>query len=210
MALITIAHPDFRPLLLREAIEAKYLRADKADVEGKLVINPPDYRTTFVLNNGTPISFRSIRPTDEPRMRDLFYALSEETIYYRFMSRLKHVQRKQIQDFVFIDHRTDAAIVGTIPEAYGDEIVCIGRYYVDPKTHLAEVAFVVNDKWQSRGIGTFLLNHLITIAKRNGIGGFTAEVLKANRPMQRVFDKCRHKVTCTPHEDVYSYRIQFS
>ncbi len=210
MALITIAHPDFRAQLLREAIAAKYLRADMAGVEGKLVVSPPDFKTTLVLSNGTPINFRSIRPTDEPHMRDLFYALSQETLYYRFMTRLNHVQRKQIQDFVFIDHLTDAAIVGTIPEAYGDEIVCIGRYYLDPKTRLAEVAFVVNDKWQSRGIGTFLLNHMITIAKRNGIGGFTAEVLKANRAMQRVFEKCQHMVTCTPHEDVFSYRIQFS
>jgi GNAT superfamily N-acetyltransferase len=126
------------------------------------------------------------------------------------MSRLKYVQRRQIQDFVFIDHRTDVAVLGTVPEAYGDEIVCIGRYYLDPKTNRAEVAFVVQDNWQRRGIGSFLLNHLINIAKGNGIGGFTAEVLRANKAMQRVFEKCRYKITCTPHEDVISFKIEFN
>ena len=84
IALISIAHPDFRPRLLQEAVEAKYLRPDLARIEGKLVVGPPDFRTTHVLEDGTLINFRSIRPTDEPRMRDLFYALSQETIYYRY------------------------------------------------------------------------------------------------------------------------------
>jgi acyl-CoA hydrolase/GNAT superfamily N-acetyltransferase len=210
IALIAIAHPNFRAQLLREAIEAKYLRPDMAEFEGMLLVDPPTFRTTHLLSDGTQIMFRSIRPTDEPRMRELFYSLSQETIYYRFMSRVKWVQRRQIQNFVFIDHRTDMAIVGTIPEAHGEEIVCIGRYYLDPKTNRAEVAFVVHDQWQKRGIATFLLNHMINIAKRNGISGFTAEVLRANRPMQRVFEKCQHRVSCQPHEDVFSYRIEFS
>jgi GNAT superfamily N-acetyltransferase/acyl CoA:acetate/3-ketoacid CoA transferase beta subunit len=210
LALIAVAHPDFRATLLREAIAARYLRAELADVEGKLIVGPSEFKTSYVLDDGTQINFRPIHPTDEPRMRELFYALSQETIYYRFMSRMKHIPRKEIQDFVFINHRTDIAIVGTIPQAYGEEIIAIGRYYLDEKTNHAEVAFVVHDRWQSRGIGTFLLNHLTTIAKRNGISGFTAEVLRANRPMQRVFEKCRHRITSTPAQDVISYRIEFA
>jgi len=209
MALISIAHPDFRPQLLREAVAAKYLRAELIEVEGKLRVGPPDLHTSLVLDDGTQINFRSIHPTDEPRWRDLFYALSQETIYYRFMSRVHHVPRREIQNFVFIDHRTDVAIVGTIPQPYGDEIIAVGRYYLDQKTNYAEVAFVVHDRWQSRGIGTFLLNYLISVAKRNGISGFTAEVLRTNRAMQRVFEKCRERVTSIPREDVISYRIDF-
>ena len=53
----------------------------------------------------------------------------------------------------------------------------MGSYYLDTKTNLAEVAFVVRDQWQNHGIGTFLLKHLMRIARRNGIRGFTAEVL---------------------------------
>jgi len=210
ISLISIAHPKFREQLLKEAIDAKYLRPDFAAIEGKIAVGPPEFRTTHVLDEGTQIHFRSIRPTDEPSMRDLFYALSQETIYYRFMSRTKLVPRKQIQDFVFIDHRSDIAIVATVPEAHGDDIIAVGRYYLDEKTNMAEVAFVVRDDWQNHGIGTFLLDYLTSIAKRNGISGFTAEVLVGNKAMQRVMEKSEHKVVGQLHQDVYSYRMEFN
>ena len=210
LALIAIAHPKFREQLLREAIEAKYLRPELADVEGKLQVGPPELKTTYILNDGTQINFRPIHLTDEMNLRELFYALSQETIYYRFMSRMKRIPRKEIQNFVFIDHRSEVAIVATVPAAHGDEIVAIGRYYLSKRTNYAEVAFVVRDEWQNKGIGTFLLNYLATIARRNGINGFTAEVLRTNRPMQRVFNKAKYKVTSTPYQDVVSYRIDFN
>lgn len=209
IALISIAHPDFRGDLLREAVEARYLRPEMKDVEGRIVVGPPQFRTSMLLDDGTQVTFRPIHPTDEPRMRELFYALSQETMYYRFMTRTYHIPRREFQNFVFINHRRDVAIVATLPAAYGEEIIAIGRYYLDETTNLAEVAFVVRDDWQNHGIGTFLLRHLETIAKRNGIAGFTAEVLRENRAMQRVFAKSQHKVTATPSEDVISFRIEF-
>jgi len=209
LALISVAHPDFRAKLLRDAIEARYLSADFADVEGKIVIGPKELSTTMLLTDGTQIGFRPIHPTDEHRMRNLFYELSQQTIYYRFMSDLKRLPRKQIQDFVYIDHRNDIAVVGTVPEADGERIVAIGRYFLDPTTNLAEVAFVVLDGWQGKGIGTFLFNHLMKIARRNGIRGFTAEVLSQNRAMQAVFDRSNCKTRSRLAEGVYSYEMIF-
>lgn len=209
LALISVAHPDFRAELLRDAIEARYLSADFADVEGKIVIGPKELSTTMLLTDGTQIGFRPIHPTDEHRMRNLFYELSQQTIYYRFMSDLKRLPRKQIQDFVYIDHRNDIAVVGTVPEADGERIVAIGRYFLDPTTNLAEVAFVVLDGWQGKGIGTFLFNHLMKIARRNGIRGFTAEVLSQNRAMQAVFDRSNCKTRSRLAEGVYSYEMIF-
>lgn len=209
LALISVAHPDFRAKLLRDAIEARYLSADFADVEGKIVVGPKELSTTMLLTDGTQIGFRPIHPTDEHRMRNLFYELSQQTIYYRFMSDLKRLPRKQIQDFVYIDHRNDIAVVGTVPEADGERIVAIGRYFLDPTTNLAEVAFVVLDGWQGKGIGTFLFNHLLKIARRNGIRGFTAEVLSQNRAMQAVFDHSNCKTRSRLSEGVYSYEMIF-
>jgi len=209
LALISIAHPKFRANLLRQAIEEKYLSAEMADKEGKIVVGPKELRTTYLLNNGTLMNFRPIHPTDEPRMRDLFYKLSEATIYYRFMSHQKRVSRHQIQDFVYIDHRNDVTIVGTLQEAHGEELVAVGSYYLDPKTNLAEVAFVVGDKWQNHGIGTFLLKHLMRIARRNGIRGFTAEVLRENKPMQAVINKSNTKVSSKFTGNVHSYQMDF-
>lgn len=210
LALIAIADPKFRPQLVREAIEAKFLRPEMARVEGKIVVGPQEFRTTVLLRDGTQVMFRPIHPTDEPNLRDMFYALSEETKYYRFMKHIQRIPQRQIQDFVFINHRSDIAIVATVPAPYGEDIVAIGRYYLNEKTNLAEVAFIVHDRWQNRGIGTHLLNHLTTIAKRYGIRGFTAEVLRANRPMQRVFQHSPYKVTSEPLEDVIHFQIEFN
>jgi GNAT superfamily N-acetyltransferase len=155
------------------------------------------------------VTFRSIKPTDEPHMRDLIYNLSQETIYYRFMSHQQRFTPRQIQDFVYIDHRRDVALVGTIPEAHGEQIIAVGTYYLNEKTNLAEVAFVVRDGWQNKGLGTFLFQHLIKIAKRNGISGFTAEVLRENERMQNVFNHSGLKVSSQLEEGVFSFHMEF-
>lgn len=210
LALISIAHPKFRDQLVKEAVELKYLSPDFADLEAEIAVGPAEFRTTYVLDDGTEIKFRAIHPTDEPLVRELFYALSRETVYYRFMSNIRQISRKQMKDLVFINHRSDVAIVGTIPEAHGEDIVAIGRYYLDPKTNMAEVAFMVRDDYQNRGIGTFLLKHLSNIARRNAIRGFTAEVLRGNKAMQTVFNNSDLKVRSTIEEDRISYWMEFA
>ncbi len=210
LALISIAHPDHREQLLKDAIEAKYIRPDFEQVEGKFVVAPQDMmKTTYLLDSGTEVSFRPIHPTDEPLLRDLLYDLSQQTLYYRFMSHNQNFGSQQIQNFVYVDHRTDVAIVGTIPEAHGDDIVAVGRYYLDEKTNRAEVAFVIRDEYQRKGMGVFMFRHLINIAKSNGIAGFTAEVLRENRGMQAIFNHSGYKVQSVIEEGVYSFRIEF-
>ncbi len=209
MALISIAHPDFREELLSKAIEYKYVRPEMEDVEGRIFIGPKELKTTMLLDDGTLISFRPIHPTDEPATRDLFYSLSQETVYYRYMSHMKRIPRKQMQNFVYVDHRNEVAIVGTVPEASGDEIIAIGRYYLDQKSNRAEVAFVVRDDWQNKGIGSFILKHLTNIAKRNGIAGFTAEVMRDNKPMQSVVNRSGLKVRSKLTDGVYHFEMDF-
>ena len=209
MALITIAHPDFREELLSKAIEYKWVHPEMADVEGRFVVGPKEVRTTMVLEDGTLIGFRAMNPTDEPATRDLFYSLSRETVYYRYMSHMERIPRKQLQNFVYVDHRNDVAIVGTVPEAHGEEIIAIGRYYLDQKTNRAEVAFVVRDDWQKQGIGSFIMKHLGTIAKRNGIAGFTAEVMRDNKAMQAVINHSGLKVTSKLNEGVFHFNMDF-
>lgn len=209
LALISIAHPKYREKLLREAIEAKYVRPEMADFGNKIVVGPKDIRTTYLLHDGTQFTVRPVHPTDEPRVRELFYSLSHESLYTRFMSRMKWVPRKQVQEFVYIDHRNEVSIVATVPDADGEEIVAIGGYYLESHTNRAEVAFVVRDAWQSLGIGSFLFKHLTNIARRNGIAGFTAEVLRENKAMQNVFNNSGLKIRTELSQGVYHYEMGF-
>jgi acyl-CoA hydrolase/GNAT superfamily N-acetyltransferase len=209
MALISIAHPDFRSRLIEEAIEAKFIRPEHADVRGKVMSGPQELLTTMLLDDGTQVYFRPIHPTDEQRMRPLFHKLSQATVYYRFMSNLRTIPQRLIQDFVYVDHRRQVAIVGTLPEAHGEDIIAVGHYYLDQRTNRAEIAMVVQDEWQNRGLGKFLLRHLIKIARRNGIGGMTAEVLPGNKPMLALINGSGCRVTSTLHDDVVSLVLDF-
>lgn len=209
MALISVAHPDYREELLKKAIESGYVVPELADVEGKLFVTPLGLLTTMLMDDGTNMKFRPIHPTDAPRMRDLFYKLSEGTIYYRFGWNMKKLPQKQIQDFIYIDHRNEVGIVGTIPSAAGEEMISFGGYYLDKKTNRAEVALVVLDEWQNRGIGTFMANYLARIARQDGIRGFTAEVHITNKEMQAVMHKIGGNVVSTISENVYSMQSDF-
>lgn len=209
LALIGVAHPDFREELLHGAIEAKYLRPDMAEVAGRIGAGPRELRASLLLDDGTLLSFRPVHPTDEPRMRDLYYALSRESLYFRFMGYMKRIPRRQLHDFVYVDHRHAVAVVGTLPAAQGEEIVAVGSYYVEPKTNRAEVAFTVRDDFHRRGIGRFLLGHLMTIARRGGLAGFTAEVLADNVGMRAVFAGADCKVRSSVRAGVVRYDLDF-
>ena len=205
MALISIAHPKFRAQLLREAIEAKYLSAEMADKEGKIIVGPKELRTTYLMNDGTQINFRPIHPTDEPLMRDLFYNLSQQTIYYRFMS--NHDASSpgaRFEDFVYIDHRNDVA--HRRHAARGAR-----------RGHHRHGQLLSRPEDQPRGSGLrrarqmaearhrhVPAQHLIRIARRNGIRGFTAEVLRENKAMQAVINKSNCKVSSALSGNVYT------
>jgi len=213
MSLISVAHPDYRAGLLKKAIEYGYVVPELAGVEGKLgklFVNPRGLTTTMYLDDGTKVKFRPIHPTDSSRMRDLFYKLSKGTVYYRFGWDMKQIPQKQIQDFVYIDHRKEVGIVGTIPHAAEEEIIAFGGYYLDEKTNRAEVGLVVQDDWQNRGIGSFMIKYLARVAKKDGIRGFTAEVHTTNKTMRAVIHKLDGKVESFLGGYVYSMRTDFN
>jgi RimJ/RimL family protein N-acetyltransferase len=213
MSLISIAHPDYRAELLKKAIEYGYVVPELAKVEGKLdklFVSAMVLTTTMYLDDGTKLKFRPIHPTDTSRMRDLFYKLSKGTVYYRFGWNMKQIQQKQIMDFVFVDHRKEIGIVGTIPRGAEEEIIAFGGYYLDEKTNRAEIALVVQDDWQNRGIGTFMIKYLSRIAKKDGIRGFTAEVITTNKTMQAVMHKLDGKIESVLGGNIYSMRTDFS
>ncbi|MCP4678643.1 MAG: GNAT family N-acetyltransferase [Deltaproteobacteria bacterium] len=209
LALIAVAHPDFRADLLREAIENKLLHKSLADVEGRIFVGPEDLKTSTLLKDGTKVSVRPVHPTEEQKMKEFLYALSKKSVYFRFMSNLKRFSHQQVKNFVYIDHRSEVSVVATVPDADGEEFIGTGGYFLNPTTNRAETAFAVRDDWHNRGIGSFLLMHLVQIARRNGIAGFTAEVLRANKGMLYVLEKSGCTVHTRPEGDVFVLDIEF-
>ncbi|MBF0448202.1 MAG: GNAT family N-acetyltransferase [Magnetococcales bacterium] len=209
MSLISIAHPDFRAKLLTKAIKNHLIRPEMGSLEGKHMVGSRDLCTTMTLKDGTQINFRPAHPTDRRSIEGMLYSLSERSVYRRFMSNIKRFSFQEIKNIIYIDHRRDVVIVGTIPEADGEKIVAVGGYYLDPGTNQAEVAFMIRDDWQGRGLGGFLMKYLVAIAKKNGIQGFVAETLRENRGMQTVFHHSGLNVRAYMEEDVLCFDMKF-
>src|SRR5512135_945432 len=122
-------------------------------------------------------------PEDADRLVAFHSRLSEQTIYYRFFAAYPKLSPRDVERFTHVDHEDRAALVATL----GDDIIAVTRYDRLPGTDQAEVAFVVEDKHQGRGIGSVLLEHLASVARERGIRKFYAEVLPGNRKMVNVF-----------------------
>jgi len=134
MALITIAHPDYREELLSKAIEVQGGCAQMADVEGRFFVGPKEARTTMLLDNGTLVSFRSMQPTDEKETRDLFYSLSAGD--HLLPLHVAH-EGDPPQAAAETSSMSTTAMKwpswGPCPKAHGEDIIAIGRYYLDQK-----------------------------------------------------------------------------
>jgi RimJ/RimL family protein N-acetyltransferase len=209
MELINIAHPKFRDELLEAAKRQGYVYKDQILPS---VLYPREYQTVWTDKKGAQLFFRPVKPTDERAIQDLIYALPEQDIYTRFFQNLKSFSHKLAMPMAAIDYNDKMAIavvVGKEEPESKEKIVAVGRYVRDPNTGYAEVAFTTNHEWQDRGIGTFLLQYLIRIAKEKNIKGFTADVLSQNVPMMRVFSKSGYPVKTNLEYGVYELEIPF-
>ncbi|HUV36942.1 MAG TPA: GNAT family N-acetyltransferase [Patescibacteria group bacterium] len=209
LALISIAHPDFRNELLNYAKQRRIVHVDQMPLAGAGRFYPEKYEHTVVFGD-VEVFFRPVKPTDEALDRAFFYSLSDESIYYRFFNIVKSMPHEKIQPFVNIDYREEMAIVGFLGEPGDEEIIAIGRFKNDPADNEAEVAFLVGDDWQNRGIGTHLMRKLIEIACDMGIEGFKAEVLADNKKMLHVFHKVGYPIHSKLEAGSYFIRIVFS
>lgn len=210
MELIAIAHPKFRGELIQEAKKLNLIYKDQAFIPGKAGEYPKEMETYRTTKTGMEICLRPVKMTDEPLLKDLFYALSDNSMYRRFISRRKDMPHERLQEFVIIDYSREVSIVATVKRAEKETIVGLGQYNLNNNTHTAEVAFVVRDDFQNQGIGNELLSYLTLLAKKQGLLGFTAEVLVENRPMYHLFEKMGFFMDQRTEDQVYELKMAFS
>jgi RimJ/RimL family protein N-acetyltransferase len=144
------------------------------------------------LDDGAALRMRPIRPDDEPRLVELFHRLSPRTVYQRFFRAYDRLPDHWYHRFAHVDYRTRLALVAEQQEAGGPLLHAVARYEPGEAGGATEIAIVVEDAWQHRGLGTLLLDALLAAAEARGLRRFTADVLADNRPMLRILARLGH------------------
>ncbi|MBR0713247.1 GNAT family N-acetyltransferase [Bradyrhizobium liaoningense] len=150
--------------------------------------DPANYAKQELLRDGSSVEIRALRPTDEGDMLAALAQISAQSLQRRFFAMKRHFSDKERAFFMNVDFRNHVALVVVAGDAGRQTIVGGGRYIV-VESGQAEMAFVVIDAWQGRGIGSLLMRHLVEIARDAGLHELTAEVLPENAQMLSVFGK---------------------
>jgi RimJ/RimL family protein N-acetyltransferase len=153
---------------------------------------PPDYPWALArqvaVADGATLRLRAIRPDDQPRLTELFHRLSPRSVYQRFFRAYDRLPDEWYHRFAHVDYRARLALVAEDAGALRG----VARWEPGPAAGVAEIAIVVEDAWQGRGLGGVLLDALLTAAEARGIRRFTADVLADNRPMLRLIARVGH------------------
>ena len=187
MELAQIAHPKFREELIDIAKKRHYIFADQLPPTTEDLLFLEGYKYTLKLKDGKAVEFRPLLPSDEFAYRNFFYSLQEKTIYMRFFYKMRTFSHEVVQkQWSSVDYHKNMSILGLVQKGGHKEIMAIGSYAQDSDDR-AEVAFVVREDFQNKGIASYLLEILEKIARENQYNSFCATVLRENSAMISVF-----------------------
>jgi acetyltransferase len=193
-----IVEMDINPLLASHdrllALDARIVLhpADRPDAEiPRLAIRP--YPRRYVVHRDDGIVIRPIRPEDEPAIIRFHKELSDRSVYFRYLQMMNlssRVAHERLIRICFVDYDREIALVAE----RGGEIMAVGRLHKARGSSEAEFALVVADPHQGKGLGTSVLERLIDVARREGLGRVPADIHTDNGAMQRIVRKLGFKL----------------
>ena len=210
LAMIDIAHPDHRESLLEQAKAMNYVYADQIYVARHAAQYPAMLETRKSLKDRLEVKIRPIKPSDEDMMRQLFYNFSDESKYFRYFANKPVMPHKEMQKYVNIDYQDTLSIVAIVEKGRNERIIAEARYAYGKQEGAHEVAFIVDEDFQGKGVATFMLNYLIKIARNRAIGEFIAYVLPRNEAMLKVFEKAKVPITRSFDSDAILVRLNLA
>ena len=204
LALITIAHPGFRAWLLDEAKQMKYVYADQ-QLPPENSRYPGQYEVSreFCCEH---FLIRPIKVTDERAIQNLFYSLSNNDKFQRFLMHVTAFHHKQAQDLAKVDYKNSMALVVLAGNVEKERIVAvahIAREDTIGTRNTCEFAIMVDPAWQNKGIGTYLLKDMAAIGRDMGFESIRAYIWEDNVQMLKTFEKTGYSMTQKLEGHVY-------
>lgn len=157
----------------------------------------------IILRDGQSLKVRPITHADKEKLKDLFYRLNPQTRYLRFGYMKTYISDQELDYFTVADPPATYAYVALTGEEKEERIVAVGQWFLSTDGRTAEIAFVVEDTIQVRGIGTALLEQLAEAAAKYRIKRFIARVLPENTRMLGVFEDSGFSITKRIYEGAY-------
>jgi GNAT superfamily N-acetyltransferase/acyl CoA:acetate/3-ketoacid CoA transferase beta subunit len=193
LALISIAHPDFRDELFNQAKAAGLLGPERAATEALHGVYPLKLEEVREVH-GQQVLFRPAKPTDERSIQEHFYSLDRKDVVSRFFHEKTSFVRTDVASVFQVDYVKDLTIVAVAGEPGYEKIIAVGSYLLDEAKNLAEVAFSVASEWQGRGLSSIIINKLSQAARENGILGLVAYTVPQNQNMIKLFNRLPYRV----------------
>jgi acyl-CoA hydrolase/GNAT superfamily N-acetyltransferase len=193
MAMISLAHPDYRDELFFNAKRLGLIGVQSSLKQSIHAVYPLKYEEIIKMGE-YEITIRPAKPVDERRIQEHFYNLDSDDIVSRFFHRKTSFIRDDVVSMYQIDYVREMTLVAVFGEFGFGKVIAIGGYALDPATNLAEVAFSVSKEWQGKGLSKIILKKLTEAARDNGISGFTAYTSMQNRAMAKLFNTLPYQV----------------
>ena len=208
MAMISLAHPDFRDELFFRAKELGLIGQDRTLKESIQAVYPLKYEESIRIDD-QKITIRPAKPVDERRLQEHFYNLDKNDILSRFFHKKTSFIRDDVASMFQIDYTKEMTMVATIGELGFGKIIAVGGYVLDERRNLAEVAFSVTLEWKRRGLSKRILHKLAEAARDNGIEGLVAYTSINNKPMINLFKTLPYKVRMSAEDDMVDLVCRF-
>ena len=208
LAMISIAHPDFRETLFEEAKGRGLLGSDRRLRQSIRGIYPQKLEETVQID-GIPVVIRPAKPVDERRIQEHYYALDKKDVASRFFQEKKYFPRNEMENRSQIDYIRDLTLVAVMGDFGFGRVIGVGEYYLETARNFAEVSFSLSKPYQGKGLGRRLMKKLSETAQENGISGLVAYVSPENRRMRRLFETLPYRIKTAYEDDALVLQCRF-
>jgi acyl-CoA hydrolase/GNAT superfamily N-acetyltransferase len=199
IAMISIAHPDFREELFAAAKEQGLIGSERSIGEAVKAVYPVRLEETIEIM-GEQIIIRPAKPVDERRIQEHYYSLPKEDVFSRFFHQKTIFGRSDVESRSQVDYVHDMTMVAVVGEFGFGRVVGVAESMLLKDTNMTEVAFSVSPDYQGKGLGKIFLKKLAAASRENGMRGLIAYTFPSNIGMIKLFKTLPYKVH-TQYED---------
>jgi acyl-CoA hydrolase/RimJ/RimL family protein N-acetyltransferase len=207
MAMIGLAHPDFRDELFESAQDAGLIDGNRTLNESLFGVYPARMEETRKIN-GQMVTFRPAKPVDDRLIQEHYYRMDQKDVQARFFGTRRSFFREDMEGLAQVDYINNLSVVAVTGEVGFEEIIGLGEYAL-AQGAVAEVAFSVSTEWQGNGIASVILEKITEAAREKGFTNLVAYTRSTNIGMIKLFKKLPYKTETIIENDTVVLKCSF-